>query len=620
MQGYNGKLLRIDLSSGKTTVENIPDEIKAEYVGGRGFVAKYLWDELTPGTDPLSSENKVIVAAGPLSGTFLPSSGKVEFGTKSPQTGGYLDSNMGGHFSSEMKLAGFDAIIIQGQANRPSYLFIDNGRVEIRSAEHLWGLGAITAEAKLKQELGEDFQIALIGPAAENGVTFTCISHDFGRQAGRGGTATVLASKKLKAIAVRGNKTVAVADPDGLMKQSVSMYKKIYETPGFLTWTPYGTADITDFINDNGAFPTKNFSRGHFNKAPDINGKNLHSKIHVLDKGCFGCPIPCGKYSKVTFSGDTQYVEGPEYETIALVGGSCMISDINDIGYINYKMDEAGIDTISGGNVIAFALECIEKGIIDKSEVEGKDLHFGDTNSVLYLLDKIEKQEGIGKVLGKGVREASRILGKGTDTFAIQVKGLEVSGYEPRNASGMLLAYMTSDIGAHHARAWAITYDIAVGRYEVKGKAEKVIEMQHVRPFLDMMTVCRFPWIELGFPLEEYVEVFKCVTGVPWTWDDFKKVGERVYNLTRAFNIREIPGFGRDDDYPPKRFFEEPLEGEGPTAGRHITKEIVDGLLDEYYRLRGWDKNGIPRKEKLAELGLEFTIPAVEKAKTKGTA
>lgn len=614
MHGYNGKLLRVDLSANTSSVETIPEEIMRQYVGGRGFVARYLWDEIAPGTDPLSPENRVIIAVGPLSGSFLPSSGKIEFGTKSPHTGGYLDSNMGGHLSAELKLAGYDMIIIQGRSAAPSYLFIDNERVEIRDASSYWGMGAISAEEKFKKDLGEEFQIAVIGPAAENGVTFTCISHDFGRQAGRGGTASVLASKHLKAIAVRGDRTVPIADPDGLMKQSVSMYKKIFEIPAFLSWTPYGTADITDFINKNGAFPTKNFSRGYFEDTSGINGKALREKIHVLDKGCFGCPIPCGKYSKAVFNGDTRYVEGPEYETIALIGGNCQLTEINDVAYLNYWMDEYGIDTISGGNVIAFALECIEKGIIDKSQVEGKDLRFGDTASALYLLEKIVKREGIGDLLSKGVRPAAKILGKGSEDFAIHVKGLEVSGYEPRNAAGMLLAYMTSDIGAHHARAWAITYDIAVGRYEVKGKAEKVIDLQHIRPFIDMMTVCRFPWIELGFPLEEYEEVFRCITGVPWTWEDFKKVGERVYNLTRAFNVREIPGFGRADDYPPKRFYAEPLEGGGPTAGQHVTKEIVDGLLDEYYRLRGWTEQGIPTKEKLTETGLDFVLPALAKA------
>ncbi len=612
MFGYNGKLLRVNLTEKRSSVEEIPEKIARDYIGGRGFVARYLWDEIRPGTDPLSPENKIVIATGPLSGVFLPSSGKIEFGTKSPHTGGYADSNMGGHLSSELKLAGYDMVIIEGKSEKPVFLFIDDDRVEIRDASAYWGMGALSSEKKLKEDLGEEFQIAVIGPAGERGVTFSCISHDFGRQAGRAGVACVMGAKGLKAMAVRGTKTVPVAEPGKLLEKSRSMYRAIYEIPAFHTWTPYGTADITSFINENGAFPTKNFSRGFFEKAGEITGQKLREKIHVKDKGCFGCPIPCGKYSRVTYKGDTRYVEGPEYETIALVGGNCLIGDIAEIGYINYWMDEYGVDTISGGNVIGFALECIEKGIIPAEAVEGRELKFGDPDSVLYLLEKIVRKEGIGEILSQGVRKAAEILGKGSERFAIHVKGLEVSGYEPRNAAGMLLAYMTSDIGAHHGRAWAITYDIAVGRYEVKGKAEKVIDLQHIRPVIDMLTVCRFPWIELGFPLEEYEEVFKFVTGLDWGWKEFKKVGERVYNLTRAFNIREIKGFGRKDDYPPKRFYEEPLEGEGPTAGQHVSLEVLDAMLDDYYSLRGWTKDGRPTKEKLEELDLGFVSRELE--------
>jgi len=604
--GYNKKLLRVNLSQNSFTTEPISEDTIRNFIGGRGFVAKYLFDEIKPGIEPLSQENKVVMAVGPLSGNFLPSSGKIEFGSKSPLTGGYGDSNMGGHIASELKLAGYDAVIIEGKCDTPKYLFIDNDRVELRDASKYWGHGALTTEKMLKDDLGEDFQIVTIGQAGENLVKFACLSHDFGRQGGRTGIGAVLGYKKLKAIAVRGDRTVPVADPEMLYKKGKEMYNEIYRLPGFKTWTPYGTADITKWVNDNGSFPTKNFSRGYFEGANNLTGQVLREKIHVLDKGCFSCPIPCGKYSKVRYEGEQVFVEGPEYETIALVGGNNMIDDIEKVGFINYKMDEYGVDTISGGNVIAFALECIEKGIIGKDDVDGRELKFADINSVLYLLDKIVKREGIGDILAEGVRFASKTLGKGSEDFAIHVKGLEMSGYEPRNAAGMLLAYMTCDIGAHHNRAWAITYDMAVGRYEVEGKAEKIIEMQHVRPMLDSLNVCRFPWIEISFQLHHYNEIFKYVTGMDFTWDDLLKVGEREFNLTRAFNVREIPDFGRKYDYPPPRFYKEKLEGEGPTAGGVMPIETIDKMLDKYYELRNWTQDGIPTRQKLEEMDLKY--------------
>ncbi|NPV69557.1 MAG: aldehyde ferredoxin oxidoreductase family protein [Firmicutes bacterium] len=601
--GYGGRILRVDLSNGTTTVEPLPPGMARQWIGGRGFVAKTLWDEVEKGTDPLGEGNKVVIAAGPLSGSFLPSSGKVEFGAKSPATGGYGDSNMGGHFSAEMKTAGYDLFIISGKSPKPVCLVVDDDRVSIIDAGKYWGLGSYDAEAALKRDLGKEYQIVTIGPAGENLVKIACVTHDFGRQAGRTGIGAVMGSKKLKAVAVRGSRGYKVADPEGVLRKGKEMFRAAFERPGFKTWTPYGTADITDWCNENGAFPTRNFAAGYFAPYKNINGKALR-EIVVVDKGCFSCPIPCGKYTKVSAGGMETYQEGPEYETIALVGGACCISDISQVAYLNHVMDDLGLDTISGGNVIGFALECFEKGLISRGDVDGRELRFGDMASVEYLANKIARREGVGAVLAEGARSAARALGGGSEKYAIQVKGLEVSGYEPRYAAGTLLAYMTCDVGAHHNRAWAITYDIAVGRDVIGGKAAKVIELQHVRPLLDMLTVCRFPWIEIGFDLKYYGEIFPLVTGMDMTWQDLLRVSEKVWNLTRSFWAREVPGFGRACDYPPARFYEEPVSG-GPTKGKHLTRDTVERLLDEYYSLRGWDSNGIPAGSKLRELGLE---------------
>lgn len=601
--GYNKKLIRANLTTNEITVENIPDEILRDYIGGRGLIAKYMFDEIPRYADPLGPENKVFVAVGPLSATFLPSSGKIEFGAKSPLTGGYGDSNMGGHLSAELKSAGYDMIIIEGKSDTPKYLYINNDCIELRDASEYWGMGSFDTEEVMKKELGEEFQIAVIGPAAEKLVKFSCISHDFGRQAGRTGIGTVLGSKMLKAIAIRGDKDVKVYDPDALLEKGKEMYDTIFSLPGYTQWAPYGTPDITRWVNNSGVMPTKNFKYSYFEKAYQLTGHDIREKILVKDKGCFGCPIPCGKYSKVEKDGNTYYVEGPEYETIGLCGCNLLLENIEDIAYVNYLLDNYGMDTMSAGGVIAFALECIEKGIIKPEEIEYKDLRFGDLDSIEYLIHKIGNREGVGKILAEGTKKASEILGHGSEKFAIHVKGQECSAYDPRTAIGTILAYMTCDVGSHHNRAWAITYDVEVGRFSKEGKAEKVIWMQHVRPMFDTFTVCRFPWIELGFSIEDYPNMLNIVTGFNYTWEDLIKISERVWNITRAFWVRENKDFGRKYDMPPARFYEEPTMG-GPMEGKNIDKDSIEEMLDRYYELRGWNSNGIPTIEKLKELNL----------------
>lgn len=612
LYGYGGSILRVDLSRGTSEKHNTDPAMAKDFLGGRGFVAKILYDEVPVGTGAFDPENRFIISPGPLSGLFLPGSGKVEFGCKSPASGGYGDSNMGGHMAPEIKYAGYDAIIITGAAPKPSYLLIDDDKVEIRDASKYWGHGAIETETMMKADLGDDFQIATIGPAGENRVYFACISHDFGRQAGRTGVGAVMGSKNLKAVAVRGSKAIPLARPKEALAKGKQMFDTCFSKPGFKEWTPYGTAGVTDWVNEVGAFPTRNFRTGWFRGHTKINGKTLKEKILVTDKGCFACPIPCGKYSKATVKGQSIYVEGPEYETIALLGGNCALDCIHEVALTNYVCDELGLDTISGGNVVAFAIECFEKGIISEEQM-GRKVSFGDVDSVVYILEKIARREGIGEVLALGVKGASEILGKGSERFAIHVKGLEVSGYEPRYAPAMMLSYMTADVGAHHNRSWAITYDVAVGRDKIEGKAQKVIELQHIRPLFDALGICRLQWVEIGFELENYAEIFPLVTGLSYSWEDLLRISERIWNLTRSFNAKHIPGFGRSWDYPPARFLEEPVE-DGPSEGRFIDRATCDLLLDEYYRLRGWSKDGLPTAEKLREIGLGFVLDEAEKA------
>jgi aldehyde:ferredoxin oxidoreductase len=604
LNGYGGQVLRVDLTHGTIEKSELDPDLARDYLGGRGFAAKILYAELERGIDPLGGANKLIAAAGPLSGLAIPGAGKTTFAAKSPATGGYGDSNVGGLFSAEMKYAGYDLIVVQGVSPEPVYVFIQDDLVELRDAKKYWGQGAITAEAALKKDLGDDFQIALIGPGGENLVKFACICHDFGRQAGRTGVGAVMGSKKLKAIAIKGTRSIPVADVREFRRVGREMLEFCKKSDAWDVWVRLGTAGVNVPSNEWGSFPTRNFQTGHFDNMEKMTGEYMRDKIVITDKACFGCPSACGKYSYAK-KWDVR-VEGPEYETAAFLGSDVGIADIEDVAYANYLCDELGIDTISAGNVIAFATECFEKGVIGPQDTGGLKLTFGDSEAVFELVQRIARREGIGDTLAEGVRRAAEVFGGDSAHYAMQIKGLEISGYESRDAPAMMLSYMTADVGAHHNRAWAITYDIEVGRDAITpDKAAKVIDLQHIRPLMDCLGTCRLQWVELGLPLDYYAPAMKTITGVDRSWDDLIHAAERVWNLTRAFWVREIDGFGREWDYPPPRWYSDPVPN-GPSKGKLVSRENVEKLLDMYYEQRGWDENGIPTREKLDELGLDF--------------
>jgi aldehyde:ferredoxin oxidoreductase len=629
LYGYAGKILRVDLSRGEVKKDALSLNMADKYIGGRGFVARMLYDEVPPQADAFGEQNRVILATGPLSGHFLPASGKTHFGTKSPATGGYADSNMGGHFGPALKYAGYDVLVLTGRAPSPVYLLIEDERVELRSAEPYWGLGAVTTEERLKKDLGRDFQIVTIGPGGEKAVRFACISHDFGRQAGRTGVGAVLGSKNLKAVAVKGTGSLPVFDVEGAYESGKEAFQAVFAKPGFKGWTPEGTAGITNWVNEVGVFPTRNFKTSYAEHYRQINGQAIIERLKITDKGCYCCPTPCGKYGHAKTALGSVYVEGPEYETIALLGGCCLLPSIEDVAFANHVCDELGLDTISAGVVMGWAIECFEKGLLTKEAV-GREISFGDLESITYLLDKIAKREGIGDLLAEGVKVASERLGRGSTAFAIHVKGLEWSGYECRNAPGMMLAYMTADVGAHHNRAWVLGHDVAgsaasvhdlitaggsgekMPKSAVSGKSDKVIELQHIRPLFDALGVCRLQYMELGLEVTHYEELFKRVTGRNESWDELLQISERIWHLTRAFSVREIADFGRRYDYPPPRFYTEPVPS-GPNEGHFIPEGELEVLLNEYYGARGWDENGIPTKETLKRVGLEDVVADMEK-------
>lgn len=621
MYGYAGVILRVDLSNATVRKEPLSESLAENFIGGRGFVAKMLYDEIPSGIGAFDPENMLIAATGPLTGHFLPASGKTHFGTKSPATGGYADSNMGGHFGPQMKYAGYDVLVITGKAESPSYLFINDDTVEIRPAAEYWGQGSITAEKNFKDHLGDDYQIITIGPAGENLVRYACISHDFGRQSGRTGVGAVMGSKNLKAIVVKGTGSIPVADLKEAYAKGKEAYHKVKAKPGFEGWTPEGTAGITNWTNEVGVFPTRNFQTSYAEHYKNINGKAILDRLKITDKGCFCCPTPCGKYGHTKTSLGSAYVEGPEYETIALFGGNCVLKTIEEVAYANYLCDELGIDTISAGVVIGWAIECFQKGLLTLDDI-GKEIDFSDLNTVNYLLNKIAAREGIGDLLAEGVKIAAEKTGNGSERFAIHVKGLEWSGYECRNAPSMMLAYMTADVGAHHNRAWVLGHDVAGAWTSVHDliasgggdkaqpkavvsdrSAEYVIASQHTRSLFDALGNCRLQMMELGFEEEHYAELYSLITGMTKSWEDLLKISERIWHLTRAFSVREINGFGRHLDFPPARLYEESI-ADGPNQGHVIAKEDINKLLTWYYSARGWNENGIPTKETLLSAGL----------------
>jgi aldehyde:ferredoxin oxidoreductase len=606
MNGYGGNILRVDLTNGKWKKEPTPPEMARDWLGGRGFGAYLLYKEVPKGADPLGPENKLFISSGPFSGLMIPGAGKCDWTTKSPLTGGYADASMGGHFTAEIKYAGLDSIILEGISPKPVYLFINDDQIEIRDASDLWGKGTFAVEKEFKEKFGEAYQVAVIGPGGENGVSYACVNHDYGRQAGRGGVGTVMGAKKVKAIVIHGTKSVPVANMDEYRKAGMALFKACKDAEGLKEWTRYGTTIVTSWCDEVGAMPTRNFSAGSFEGGKTLYGPVMREKIVITDKACFGCPCPCGKYSNIKKYG-TQ-VEGPEYETIGMLGSDIGISDIEDVAQANLLCDDLGIDTISAGGAVAWAMECYEKGILTKADTDGLELKFGNVEAVFALIEKIAKREGIGALLAEGTKRAAKKIGNGSEKFAIQVKGMEQSAYATHNATAMLLAYMTCDVGAHHNRSWAITYDLQVGREKVvPEKVARIIWLQNFRPMFDVLGGCRLQWVELGIDRDLYVPALEAITGIHRSWEDLEKVGERIWNLTRLYWARENDGFGREWDMPSPRFYEE-APTSGATKGQITSFEDVNKLLDMYYEQRGWSDKGLPKSEKIDSLGLTAVV------------
>jgi len=615
MFGLMGKILRVNLTERKISEEEIPEEIAKKFLGGRGIAGKYLFDEVKPGIDPLGPENKLIFMSGLLTGTPSPSAARYSVVAKSPLTNIWAQSNSGGRWGVDLKHSGFDGIIFEGISKKPTCLVIDDGKAELRDAVDFWGKNVAETTMMLKKTLGEKFNVAGIGIAGENLVKYAAIMNDLHRTAGRCGLGAVMGSKKLKAIAVKGTKEIRIADKKAFQEVSEKQYELLGESIFVAGLQGYGTTLVLDIVNVCGGLPTRNWQTGVCSFAEEINGEALNEKVLVREVGCYACPIKCGRDTEIKkgpYRG--QKGEGPEYETVAILGAMCDNSDLESITMANYLCNDYGLDTISCGSTIAFTMECFERGILTKEDAGGLEINFGDSEMIIELVRKIAKREGVGDLLAEGTRIMAQRLGQDSERFAMHVKGLELPAYDSRAAKITGLAFATANRGGDHVTGYVqgptflASPFLVIEESEIEDPLkENPEETKVVKDLEDALTVfdavgfCKF--MGMASDAQEICEIIAAVTGRQFGVEEFRKIGERTYNLERAFNIRE--GLTRADDTLPKRLLEDPLP-EGPAKGHVNNLEV---FLDHYYEFRGWDKTtGKPTPEKLRELGLEEVI------------
>jgi len=597
LYGWNGKILRVDLSKNKSTVQTYDSNFAAKYLGGRGFAVKILWDELARGTNPLGPENKLIIAAGPLTGLPGPSLGKLVIAAKSPLTEGYGDGNIGTLAAVQMRKAGIDTVVIEGKAEKPSYLYVENENVALLSADGIWGKTTFEAEEKLKEIHGKDVGVLVIGPGGENMVKYATVVSQEGRAGGRPGMGAVMGSKKLKAVVFKGTKDIPLADAENYKKLVNDAYNDIKSRDYYNFWIRQGTMATIEWANENGVLPTYNFREGVFELHRLIDGYALEA-MKVKRRGCPYCNMSCGNVVLDCEGKESEL----DYENVAMLGSNIGLGHLGKVSVLNRMADELGLDTISLGSVIGFAMEATEKGLI-KDGIE-----WGDFERAKTLVQDIAYRRGeLGNLLAEGVMRVSQKLGNGSQNWAMHVKGLEVSAYDCHMVPGMALAFATSSIGAHHKEAWVIAWEIKTDRTGyTEAKVDKVIEFQRIRGgMFESLVACRLPWIELGFELEWYPRLLKAASGIEIPLEDMLyKLADRIYALIRAFWVREYgQEWNRTMDYPPTRWFKEPTT-KGPYKGAVLDKTKFDTLLDMYYAKRGWDKRGIPTRTTLEKLGL----------------
>jgi len=604
-------ILRVNLSTGALSTETMDELVCRKYLGGAGFVIYFLWKELQPGVEPLGPDNKLVFASGPITG-LLPGTSRHCVGAKSPLTGGIAKSEVGEAWGTELKRAGFHAVIIEGKAERPVYLWIHDGEASIIEAAQLWGKNTKETQQTIRETLNDNhICVASIGPGGEQLVRYACIMHGLNNVAGRGGLGAVMGSKNLKAIAVRGHKAIQAFDSDRIKKVRETVLKNLH---GIKSFSELGTGGPMEFFHEIGNLPVRNFRDGYFPTVGKISAKAVKDTIRIDMDGCFACPVRCKKVVRIEepYTVDPAY-GGPEYETLASLGSNCGIDDLNAIAKGNELCNAYSLDTISTGSVIAFAMECFENGLLTLKDTGGMELRFGNAQAMLASIEAIAKREGIGSLLAEGTAKAADIIGSGADKFAMQVKGLELAMHEPRLKPGLGLGYMVNPHGADHCTNIHDTFYVdkmqivglqSLGIMEPVPCADvgprkvalfKLIQLKAI--ISDSLVTCMF----LPYSAELLAEATAAATGWNTGVTDQLYAGERILTLARLFNIRE--GFTAEDDKLPQRFFQPTRDG--ALAKTSLDPVEMDNARKYYYSLMGWDRDtGIPTAEKVKELGL----------------
>jgi aldehyde:ferredoxin oxidoreductase len=591
---YQGRVLRIDLSAGTSTVEPLNEKWRDLYVGGKGLLLRYMWEEIKPGLDPWAPENPIYLVTGPFAGTNVSTASRLIVGCKSPITGILNDSYVGGSFAPEMKFAGYDMIVVTGKAPQPTVVCISDDVVEFRPAKpKYWGMKTSEIEAALREDFDTNAKVLSIGPAGENKLPWACVSTDQYHKAGRGGHGPLMGAKNLKAIAVRGTGTVKVGDPKAFLEDVERIHKEYVLTDDNFWVHEEGTPILVDLISGAGAMPTRNWSAGEFEGAGAINSESFQ-KIRIKKRACYQCALACRNFHGVELKGVMVQGEGPEYETIALCGANCGVGDIAALVKFNELCDEWGMDTISSGVVVGLAMDLTEKGIKDFG------LRFGEIDGYLKAPELMATRSGIGAELALGARGLATKYGH--PELAMEAKNLELPGYDPRGTFGTSLSYSTSDRGGCHMRSYPVGDEIVTGDEpadSMVGKAAYNINGQNFSSMKYTGIWCDFWAIDFN----QMGQLLKHVWQREVSEDELAVIGERIWNLGRLFNLRE----GVEADTLPSRLIAEAFK-DGPSAGKAIGLEAFAEATQEYYRIRGWDAKGVPTEEKLAELGVDVRL------------
>lgn len=597
MNGWMGKILRVNLNTGQCADQELDVSILKNYIGGRGLAAKLLMDEMSPSIDPFSPENRLIFATGPLTGTGAPTGGRYMVVTKSPLTGGIAFCNSGGRFGCRLKSTGYDLVIIEGRAAEPVYLVIIDSEVQLKPANHLWGKTTHETEDIIRNEIASTgwsrkCSIASIGMAGEKKVLYAAVINDKHRAAARCGAGAVMGSKNLKAIVACGTRKISLADEGGFRESSARIKEMLLKSAGMKALAYDGTPFLVDLVSCLGIIPTRNFQTGIFGEADRINADGIRNSVLTGRKACLYCPVGCGRVTRVETEEYSSEGEGPEYETIALIGSNCGIGDPIAITRAGYQCNKLGLDTMSAGGTIACAMELYEKGFLPLEEI-GFPLNFGDAQAMLKVIDMIGERKGIGDVLAEG---AYRLAQKyGHPEIAMTSKKMELPGYDPRGLKEKGLGYATSNRGACHMRGRTFSEEIK-DRFAYKGRATFLKEGQDYVALLDSLGICCL--IRGVVKVKDLLPIVKSATGVEFDEEGLMMSGERIWNLERLFNLKA--GLTSADDSLPKRMLSEPMP-EGPSQGQVME---LDEMLSEYYLARGWDRCGRIPLDKLVELGI----------------